>query len=65
MEFEESIRRIVEGDNDAEMQKIRRKLTRTEKTLAKKEQLIEKKDKALAEKDKQIAELRAKLKSDK
>ncbi|MDR2438385.1 MAG: hypothetical protein LBE12_03300 [Planctomycetaceae bacterium] len=55
MEFEESIRRIVEGDNNAEMQKIRRKLTRTEKNLTQKEQLIAKKDKALAKKDKALA----------
>ncbi|MDR0336642.1 MAG: hypothetical protein LBI18_06085, partial [Planctomycetaceae bacterium] len=56
MEFEESIRRVVEGDNDAEMQKIRRKLTRSEKALAKKELVIEKKDKALAQKDKALAQ---------
>ncbi|MDR3110670.1 MAG: hypothetical protein LBU65_13460 [Planctomycetaceae bacterium] len=49
MEAEEAVRRLVEGDGDAEMQKIRRE--------------IKKKDRVIAEKDKQIAELKAKLSS--
>ncbi|MDR3110978.1 MAG: hypothetical protein LBU65_15015 [Planctomycetaceae bacterium] len=56
MEAEEAVRRLVEGDGDAEMQKIRRE-------IKKKDRVIAEKDKALAEQAKQIAELKAKLSS--
>jgi hypothetical protein len=49
MDAEEAVRRLIEGDGDAEMQKIRLELKKIQK--------------ALAEKDKQIAELKAKLSS--
>jgi hypothetical protein len=49
MEAEEAVRRLVEGDGDAAMQKIRKE--------------IKKKDKVIAEQAKQIAELTAKLSS--
>jgi hypothetical protein len=56
MEAEEAIRRIVEGDNDEEMQKIRSELRKKDKVIAEK-------DKTISDKDKRIAELEAKLAS--
>ncbi|GHT24233.1 hypothetical protein FACS189419_09050 [Planctomycetales bacterium] len=50
----EAVRRLVEGDGDARMQKIRRE-------LKKKDRVIAENQRALAEKEKQIAELKAKL----
>ncbi|MDR2757075.1 MAG: hypothetical protein LBC20_15370 [Planctomycetaceae bacterium] len=77
MDTEESIRRIVEGDSNKEMQKIRYKLEQKEKALAEKEQVITEKEQVItekeqvitakeqviAEKDKQIAELLTQLNS--
>jgi hypothetical protein len=56
MEAEEAIRRIVEGDNDEEMYKIRNELRKKDKVIAENQ-------KTIADKDKEIAELKAKLAS--
>jgi hypothetical protein len=63
MDAEEAVRRLVEGDGDAEMQKIRRELKKNQKALAENKKALTENQKALAEKDKQIAELKAKLSS--
>jgi hypothetical protein len=70
MEAEEAIRRIVEGDNDEEMYKIRNELRKKDKVIAENQKVIAENQKAIAEnqkaiadKDKEIAELKAKLTS--
>ncbi|GHT14251.1 hypothetical protein FACS1894170_11080 [Planctomycetales bacterium] len=70
IDAEEAVRRLVEGDGDVRMQKIRRELKKKDKALAEKEKALAEKDKALtenkkalAEQAKQIAELKAKLSS--
>jgi hypothetical protein len=77
IEAEEAVRRMVEGDNDAEMQEIRwelqkkdrvitekdKALAENQKVLTEKEKALTEKDKALADQAKQIAELKAKLSS--
>jgi hypothetical protein len=72
IDAEEAVRRLVEGDGDEEMQKVRRQLKKSQKTLAEKDkvitqkdEIITEKDKALADQAKQIAELKAKLASHK
>ncbi|MDR2441727.1 MAG: hypothetical protein LBE12_20385, partial [Planctomycetaceae bacterium] len=65
METEESIRQIVDGDFNEEMQKIRYELKKrseeNERLTAEKKQAIAEKEQVIAEKDKQIAELLARL----
>ncbi|MDR0335905.1 MAG: hypothetical protein LBI18_02335 [Planctomycetaceae bacterium] len=61
MEVEESIRRIVEGYSNKEMQTIRYELHQTKQVVAEKDKVIIEKDQTIAEKDKQIAELLARL----
>jgi hypothetical protein len=77
MDAEEAVRRLVEGDNDEEMQKIRNELKKNQKVLSEKDKVITENKKALSDKDKalaenkkaladqakQIAELKAKLSS--
>ncbi|MDR2438294.1 MAG: hypothetical protein LBE12_02835 [Planctomycetaceae bacterium] len=67
METEESIRQIVDGDFNEEMQKIRyefkKRSEENERLTAEKKQAIAEKEQVIAEKDKQIAELLARLNS--
>jgi hypothetical protein len=61
MEAEEAVRRLVEGDFNPMVQKIRRKLKKvlaeSQKTLAEKDHILAEKDHALTENQKVIAEL--------
>jgi hypothetical protein len=61
MDAEESVRRIVEGDFNEEMQKVRSELMQKNQALAEKDNALAEKDNTIAEKEKQIAELLAKL----
>jgi hypothetical protein len=63
MEAEESMRRIVEGRFNKEMQTIRYELKQKDKVIAENQQALAENQQALAEKDKQIAELLARLES--
>jgi hypothetical protein len=56
MEAEEAIRRLVEGDFNPIVQKIRRKLKKKDKALAKSKKVIAETKKAITEKDNVIAE---------
>ncbi|MDR1964047.1 MAG: hypothetical protein LBQ50_09745, partial [Planctomycetaceae bacterium] len=58
---EESVRRIVEGDFNEEMQEVRNELRRKQKLLAEQANVIAEKDNALAEQAKLIAELQSRL----
>jgi paraquat-inducible protein B len=65
MDIEESVRRIVEGDFDETVKKIRHELQQKDKVIAESQQVIAESKQALAEKDKHIAELLAQLNSTK
>jgi hypothetical protein len=56
METEESIRRVVDGDFNKEMQKVRYDLKQKEKIIAKKDQVITEKDQVISEKEQVINE---------
>lgn len=61
MEVEESVRRIVEGEFDEEMQEIRVELRKKNRQLAEQSEQIAEQSEQLAEQAKLIAELQARL----